>query len=151
VNTWKAIFAALVIFGAGVVTGGVLVWRLESSTPAPVNRNPGTIRTSQNVSAGGMRLEFLRRVQRELDLSLEQRERIDKILKDGQERTRKIMEPVAPEFHAELQRAKDEFRSVLTPDQQERFDELVRQHRSHDDKHPSRDRPTAAVLQTNGP
>jgi len=84
-----------------------------------------------------MRFEFLRRAQRELDLTPEQREQIDKLLKDSQERTRKIMEPIAPEFHAELQRAKEEFRAVLTPDQQKRFDDLVKsQHRPRQHSQP---------------
>jgi len=149
VNTWKAILAALVIFAAGVVTGGILIWRLESSLPAPPAGSGVAVRSSQNVSPGGMRLELLRRVQRELDLTPEQRERIDKILKESQERTRKIMEPVAPEFHAELQRAKDEFRSALTLQQQARFDDLLRfQHHSHG---PPRDRATELTSQTNTP
>src|SRR5258708_1530597 len=78
-------------------------------------------------SPGGMRLEFLRRVQRDLSLTAEQRERIDKILKQSQERTRKVMEPVSPQLHEELLRAKGEFREVLTPDQQLRFDEVLKQ------------------------
>jgi Spy/CpxP family protein refolding chaperone len=131
VNTWKAIFAALVIFSAGGVTGGLLVWRLEPP-PAHGRHNTG-LRSGQLGSPSGMRFEFLRRAQRELDLTPEQRERIDKLLKDSQERTRRIMQPVAPEFHAELQRAKEEFRAVLTPEQQQHFDDLLKlQHRSHD-------------------
>jgi Spy/CpxP family protein refolding chaperone len=89
-----------------------------------------------------MRFEFLHRAQRELDLTPEQRERIDKLLKESQERTRKIMEPIAPEFHAELQRTKEEFRAVLTPDQQKRFDDLIKLHRPH-----QRSQPT--ITQTN--
>jgi len=73
-----------------------------------------------------MRLEFLRRMERDLDLTPEQRERVDKILKEGQEHTRKAMEPVASAVHAELQRTKEEFRAVLTPAQQARFDELLK-------------------------
>ena len=62
-----------------------------------------------------------------LDLTPEQRERIDLILKESQERTRKIMEPVSPQIRDELQRVRAEFRAVLTPEQQVRFDELARQ------------------------
>ena len=79
-----------------------------------------------------MRLEFLRRMERDLDLTKEQRERIDKMLKESQEQTRRIMEPVTPALHAELQRTKEEFRKVLTPEQQARFDQLL--------KHPPRGR-----------
>jgi Spy/CpxP family protein refolding chaperone len=153
VNTWKAILAAIVIFGAGVVTGGVLIWRLQSSPPTRPRPGfePGP--SAQAPSPGGMRWEFLRRAQRELDLTPAQREQIDKILKDSQERTRKLMEPIASEFHAESKRAKEEFRAVLTPPQQARFDELVKyQHRPRDERHQSaRDRSPAALTQTNSP
>ncbi|HEY5910416.1 MAG TPA: hypothetical protein VJA21_07405 [Verrucomicrobiae bacterium] len=120
-NSWKAILAALVIFGAGGLTGGVLSWRIRE---ANVLQRPH--RASQPGSPGGWRLEFLRRAQRELDLSPEQRERVDKILKESQERSRMIMEPISPQIRAEMQRTKDEFRSVLTPQQQKRFDELLK-------------------------
>ncbi len=111
----------MVIFGAGVLTGGVLSWRLQDAGLARRSH-----RASQPASPGGWRFEFLRRAQRDLDLSPQQRERVDKILKESQERMRSVMEPVAPQIRAEMQRAKDEFRSVLTPEQQKRFDELLK-------------------------
>jgi len=43
-----------------------------------------------------------------LDLNPAQRERIDKLMKESQERTRNIMEPVAPDLRAELERLKAE-------------------------------------------
>src|SRR5205085_7128081 len=113
-------------FGAGVVTGAVVVWHSERVQLTSRQHNGGPTRPVPTYSAGGLRLEFLRRTQRELDLSMEQRERIDKILKDSQERSRKIMEPVTPELHAELQRTKEEFRQVLTPEQRIRFEELMK-------------------------
>jgi hypothetical protein len=81
-----------------------------------------------------MRLEFLRRMQRELELTAGQREQMDRILKQSQERTRKLMEPVAPQLHQELQRAKAEFREALTSAQQARFDELVKQQQRFKDQ-----------------
>jgi Spy/CpxP family protein refolding chaperone len=110
VNAWKVILATIIIFAAGAFSGAVLVRHA-----APARFGPG-----------GMRLEFLRRMERDLDLTPDQRQRVDKILKEAQEHTRKIMEPVAPAIHAELQRTKDEFRQILTPAQQVRFDELLR-------------------------
>ena len=90
-------------------------------------------------AAGDLRPEFLRRAQRELDLSPDQRESIDKIIKESQERTRKLMEPVAPELHAELQRTKEQFLQVLNPSQRVRFEKLVnkRQQRPHEPRRPT--------------
>ncbi len=56
---------------------------------------------------------------RDLDLTPEQRERIDKILTESQEQTRKAI-------HEEFQRTKASFREVLTPEQQARFDDLIK-------------------------
>ena len=138
-NTWKVILATLVIFTAGLVTGGLLVRYSQHTVNAHRPRFTGEVRTSAvaSNSAGGMRLEFLRRAQRDLDLSPEQRERIDKLLKEAQERTHKIMEPINPELRRELQRTRDEFRSVLDQAQQARFDELVKHQQRPRESHRS--------------
>ncbi len=120
----------MVIFGTGVVTGGLLVRHVELAHLPRVQRPASPLRPVSVPSPGGMRLDLLRRMQRELELSPEQRERIDKILKESQERSKKIMEPVAPDLRQELQRTKEQFREVLRPDQRARFDELL--------KHPQR-------------
>jgi Spy/CpxP family protein refolding chaperone len=125
VNSWKVILATMLIFGTGVVTGGLLV-RHSERTRAPHQQRPPGLRP-QPVSPGVMRLEFLRRTQRELNLTPAQREEVERILKESQERSRKIMEPVSPDLRREVQRTKEEFRKVLTPEQQGRFDELLKQ------------------------
>jgi hypothetical protein len=124
VNTWKVILATMVIFGTGVVTGGLLVRHSERMRVPRFVRNPIVGRPAPPVSAGGVRLDFLRRAGRELELTPEQRERVDKILKESQERTRKVMSPYVRE---ELQRTKAEFREVLRPEQRPRFDQLLKQ------------------------
>jgi Spy/CpxP family protein refolding chaperone len=80
-----------------------------------------------------MRIEFLRRMERELDLTSHQRAQADKLLKESQERTRKIMEPVAPQMVEELQQTKEQFRALLTPAQQARFDQVLKQ-QHHNEK-----------------
>ncbi len=74
-----------------------------------------------------MRIDFLRRLERELDLTQEQREPIDKILKDGQERMKKLMDTVEPRRREEFKKTIEEFREVLTPEQRARFDDLLKQ------------------------
>jgi hypothetical protein len=125
VNPWKVILATMVIFGTGVITGALVV-RYSTGLYGLQPQRPPLAGHSQFGSPGGMRLEFLRRVQRDLDLTLDQREQIDKLLKQSQERTRKIMEPVSPQLRQELLQTKAEFRAVLTPAQQVRFDELIK-------------------------
>ena len=127
----------MLIFGTGVVTGGLLVRHSDRIRPIRTQRST-TVHPAPQPPGGGLRLEFLRRVQRELDLTPEQRARADAVLKEGQERTRKVMEPISPRLREELQRTKAEFRALLTPEQQAKFDALL--------KHAPRPRP-----QTNAP
>jgi len=149
VNSWKVILATMVIFGAGVVTGGLLVGHLERSSAPRHPTGPGTPRSGQMLSPGGMRVDLLRRVVRDLDLTPEQKDRVDKILKESQERTRKIM---APYLREELQRTTAEFREALSPEQRIRFDALLKekqqqqQQRAREQRHslPPPERPEGA-------
>jgi Spy/CpxP family protein refolding chaperone len=132
VNTWKAIFAALVIFGAGLVTGAV--WTRVSSDAKPL---PGgaAVKPAGPRPQNTLRLEHLHkvelmgRVQKELDLTPEQRERIEEVISDGQGRIRDLWDQVAPEIHDELKHVREKLCSELTPDQKQRFDELMKQPR----------------------
>jgi len=125
VNSWKVILATMVIFGTGVVTGGLLVGLRVEHAPVPQRPfGPGGPRPLQPVSAGGMRDNLLRRVAKDLDLTTDQRDQVDKILKESQERARKVM---APFLREEMDRTSKEFRNVLTADQQTRFDDLLKQ------------------------
>jgi hypothetical protein len=120
----------MVIFGTGVVTGGLLVrnsQRVQFPPPQIGPTNYNVQRPVQMATPGGSRVEFLRRAERELNLTAAQRERIDKIIIASQERTKKLMEPVTPRMREEVQRTKQEFREALTMDQQVRFDELMKQ------------------------
>ena len=132
----------MLIFGTGVVTGGLLVRNSHRTQPhPPKNNNTGMARSPQPLtafSASGVKIEFLRRMERDLSLSSEQRERIDVILTESQERTRKLMEPVAPQLREELQQTKERFRAALTPPQREAFDAMLKQQqRPREQRHPA--------------
>lgn len=126
-NTWKVILATMVIFGTGVVTGGLLVRYAEHGRDRRPQRPVAVVHSAQPTLAGVMRIEFLRRMERELDLTPEQREPIDQILKQGQERMKKLQETVEPRRREEFKKTIEDFRTVLTPDQRKRFDDLVKQ------------------------
>jgi Spy/CpxP family protein refolding chaperone len=145
VNNWKLILATMVIFGSGVVTGGLLVGHVQHGRDRRPQHAANAVRPAQPSTPGVMRFEFLRRMERELDLTPQQREPIDRILKEGQERMRKFMETVEPRRREELKRTIEEFRAVLTPEQQKRFDDLQKQQqqraREQRKAAPSRERP----------
>jgi hypothetical protein len=129
VNSWKVILATMVIFGTGVITGGLLV----KMTSAPARNRPvRNVAVATNAPMSSMapaqmlRLEFLMRVRKELELSAEQNERIEKIIREGQERSRKLWEGVAPELRTELQSVHARIRAELSPEQRRRFEQLLR-------------------------
>jgi hypothetical protein len=121
VNNWKVILATMVIFGTGVVTGGLLV--NFSNHPKP---HSAAQRVALPALPGVMRIEFLKRVERDLDLRAEQREHIDKILAASQERTRHLIQPIIPSLRTEYETTKKEIRDALDAGQAARFDELLK-------------------------
>jgi Spy/CpxP family protein refolding chaperone len=73
----------------------------------------------------------MKRFGEELELSPEQSAKIEFILAESQERTRELWEEVAPQMREEVKATQEEIRSVLTPQQQEKFEELMKKRR-HD-------------------
>lgn len=125
----------MVIFGTGVVTGGLLVHHAQRGRDRHPQRVGTAVRFAQPPSPGVLRIEFLRRMEGELNLAPDQREPIDRILKDGQERMKKLMETVEPRRREEYKRTLEEFRTVLTPEQRQRFDTVLKQQqRSRDQR-----------------
>lgn len=139
-NSWKIILATIVIYGAGVMTGGLLVHHIDHGHPKGPKRTdtPGTAAvatsgspTNANTTAGNgtnnpsltvtrhlpdvMNKQFLQRLDAELHLTPEQREAIQKIITDSQNL-----------MHKTVQDARLEIREQLTPEQRSLFDELVK-------------------------
>jgi Spy/CpxP family protein refolding chaperone len=72
------------------------------------------------------RPEFLRRMQKQLELTASQRDEIAKIMKASQERNRPLWDQIAPQMRQEVKRVREEIRRVLTPGQQQKFDEMLK-------------------------
>jgi uncharacterized membrane protein len=126
VNNWKVIFATVVIFGAGVITGGLLVNYAQQNTKKSPRNKPSANMEAKSanihqVENGKPRppeilsKQFLQQLNESLQLRAEQREEIRKILADGQNQIRKA-----------IQDARLEIREVLTSEQKELFDELIK-------------------------
>ncbi len=133
-NNWKVIptivIATVLIFGAGVFTGGMLVNHVKQSRPkvakkvvsAPVTTNVAAVATptnSPNVKQPKppeiLSKDFLQRLEKELRLNKSQREAVQKIINDGQDQMRRT-----------LQVARLEIREVLNPEQLKQFDDTER-------------------------
>ena len=128
-NNWKVIFATVVIFGTGVITGGLLVNYVQHSHPRALHKPaappevhaPATNQAVHPPEAAKLRppeilsRQFLQRLDEELRLTPDQHEAIQKIINEGQNQIRKV-----------VQDSRLEIREVLTLEQQKQFDELVK-------------------------
>lgn len=148
-NAWKVVLATLVIFVTGILTGATLVrfaqggpkaWRgpqrpgVENRAPQPPvlppNPTPAPAPAVPVPPAGNqgglLSREFVQVLERRLQLTRDQRERVGKIMVEGQERVRQLRARIDPELRKELQHAREEIRSVLTPEQREQFEQLMK-------------------------
>ena len=141
-NSWKVILATLVIFGAGVVTGALVV--ASSSKASRWLHRPAAAEHGTNAAprgklsppfGGPLRKDFLERLDREIKFTRPQRERIEKIISEGQENTRELWETVEPDIYEELAGAEARIRQELTPEQRARFAECLKR---RPNRHPAR-------------
>ncbi|MBA4147622.1 MAG: hypothetical protein H0X66_05865 [Verrucomicrobia bacterium] len=134
-NRWKVILATLVIFASGVATGLFLSEKEPGFEPAaaaaPRVLTPGA---PPPASWQVYQKDFLRRLNNEVTLAPEQRERVAAALKESQERTKAIRDKIAPELREEVKRVREQIRSELTPEQQAKFDEAMKKPAPRKDK-----------------
>lgn len=140
-SIWKIVIATVIIFGTGVVTGGLLVSHVQRLNARQMRRITGALETwrprpaellrSVQDNPGPLfdqrRLEFIRVIQRQLNLTPEQRARIEQIVREGQEVTRQITESIRPQLREHWAEVNRKIRAELTPEQRARFDELLKQ------------------------
>ena len=123
-SPWKVILATLVIFCSGLGTGTLLV--SKNVRPVVVTQPTGSPNLPPLSAAHLQQKEFLRKMDRELHLSPQQYDRVEKILKESQERTKTIREKIAPEMKEEVKRVREQIRGELQPDQQKKFEEALK-------------------------
>jgi Spy/CpxP family protein refolding chaperone len=141
VNSWKIILATIVIFGAGVMAGGLLINHVDRGNrfnhrpPGAEFRPPG----GEREPGRGMGMEFprprqpdlmntnfVRRLDDMLKLTADQRSAIGKIIAEGQDQNHSIWTNNAEQMRKAMQDVRHRVREQLTPDQQKQFDELMR-------------------------
>lgn len=120
-NAWKVILATLVIYSAGLITGGLLVRQVNRPTALPP-RPP----VEQGPVPWMLQQRFLERMKFELNLTPDQTVRIERIFIESRERTRIITELIRPEMRAEVRALHDKVLAELNPDQKRRFQELMK-------------------------
>ena len=131
VRVWFALFV-LVVFCAGLA-GGVLIDRALGRRAAAFDR--GGPRGAMDFGPGGPSgpggpgarrsgppRMLVERLAGELNLTSEQRTKVEEILTARRARLETVQREVRERFDTEQQALRDEIRAVLTPDQQQKFD-----------------------------
>jgi Spy/CpxP family protein refolding chaperone len=128
VNRWRIILAAAVIFCAGAGTGAIvarnyapkIVKRTHVSPPLPLSHD--------------RREEYISKLDREVQLTAEQRGQVERILAASQKRMKQIWEPLEPEVKEEYRRTRREISEILTPEQQAKMSKWKKDNGKKDQK-----------------
>jgi len=117
-NSRKAIYVALatvVIFAAGVVTGGLLVNKIQPRPP------PGA-----RVPFLG-RVEAISRITEQLELAPDQRRRVSEILRNSREQIADYFLILEPDIQHVFREMRQQIQKELTGAQRAEFEKLLRQ------------------------
>ncbi len=128
VKVWQIAFATLLIYAAGVFTGGMLVKVTNtrgSAAPQVTSVKPPESRNDQKGRREGewrdRRKQFMDHMAKDLGLSPEQRTKVEAIIKEGQDRIRNRVDPITKE---EFDRTHEEMLKEFTPEQQRKANEF---------------------------
>jgi Spy/CpxP family protein refolding chaperone len=127
----------MVIFVCGVITGSI-VTRTVAAKAGPHPPSP------VSVPGRGAVLQMQKVLDKQFDLTAEQRQQIENIMKASQQRTQPIWDQIAPQMNDEVKRVRTEIREVLTPDQWKQFTDLMK-HNRKPNAQPSDGLPTKSV------
>jgi hypothetical protein len=155
VNSWKVILATLVIFGAGLVTGSLVVKysTISRCLPHPPLRKPAAPPSAVPDNRPAipqfflMRTNFIDKLDQELKLTAIQREHIDRVIRERQEQIKELYQEIDPRVHATLVETRERISMELTPEQQALYEELLRRRPWH----PPTTNAPVAIVPTNAP
>lgn len=124
---WFSLFV-LAVFCLGAAAG-VLVGRHIERLDRPDRTRDARLGPGPGASHGGpggpSPPVLLERLTRELDLTSDQRVRVETILRASRDRVEQLQRDVRIRFDEEQRSLHDDIRQVLTPEQQERFERIV--------------------------
>ena len=154
VNAWKPILAAVVIFAAGVVTGGFVVDFGAPKPPRafPRERGPRNAEHPPGSRTEGQLNWLMKRIQRDLKLTDKQAATVESAFKASREEMKLTFEELRPRMRASTEKLKEKLRGDLTEEQLAKFEKYLRPPASRDrfrvgpgfrngkngDKHPRR-------------
>ena len=98
-----------------------------------------------------MKTNFVQRLDDAVHLTSQQRDKVEKIIADGQKRNHDLWLLVAPQFRNVFQDVRQHIRGVLTPDQRKQFEELFKRGRHQQNSTNAPPDSPATVAPTNAP
>ena len=134
VNNWKIILPTCVIFGAGLLAGGLTINRIDrckavtsrQTVPPVVNGNVAAQIRREPGAMDQHRIEFMRTVSSNLNLTAEQRVCVDNTLREGQECIRKLWDDFNPKTREVLNNCRSKIIADLTPEQRDQFNQMMK-------------------------
>jgi uncharacterized membrane protein len=127
-RVWFALFV-LAVFCLGAAAGVFVGRRMDTADrqgrggPMPGFGGPGGPRGGPG--GGPPPQVLLERLTRDLSLDAAQRDKVRDVLEASRPRVERLQREARDGFEAEQRALHDEIRTLLTPDQQERFDRLI--------------------------
>ena len=109
------------LFLLGVLVGALAMQLYHSVNAPDPRRLPGR--------GPAHRPDFADLLERRLDLTPDQVQRIDVILAESRAEAEAFHEEMLPRVREQMERTRERISEVLTPEQRERFEELHRRHR----------------------
>lgn len=126
-KAWRIILAVTLIFSAGAVTGAIVARKIAPRIVKTERVSPPPNFTQ----SPERRKEYLDRLESKLNLSGDQKQKIDGILRASQTRLRSLWDNWEPQAKEEFQRTRKEITEVLSEEQRELYRQM-RKHRSND-------------------
>jgi len=133
VKPWKVILVFVGVFLAGIVCGvgiGPQVWRLWH--PRPPSLGPGE-RASPGLP-GAVRASMLDRLSKQLELTAEQKQKIEPLVKKLEADTKQMRREGLQKFRTAMEKFDAEMTAILTPEQKAKFDESRKKQRERMEK-----------------
>lgn len=131
-RVWFALFV-LAVFCAGAATGAIIVRRIDSSVFDPAgwqSRPPdGRTRPPGAGRPGAPSARLIDRLDRELQLTAEQKARIQQIFDARRDQLERVQREMRERIEQEQRELQAEIRKVLTAEQQPKFDKWLEQDR----------------------
>jgi len=141
----------MVIFCCGVITGALVD---RTGIRPPSSPRPVSLYDARDFTGSNM----LHRLDRELNLTTNQHEQVERVIRESQERIKLLMDKIEPDLQKELARVHQEIRDELSPAQDKKYEADLNQSRPRRGEGPPpreggpfRERPTNRFRGANGP